>query len=503
MEWNLNEFCRGWLVTGATGSGKTACGINQLMHQVFKNCNGDQTQFPRWGGVCIDDKGVYADILKRIAENYNRLDDLVVLEAGHKGSPLNSPKFNLIEDASIPSTTYAATLIQTAETVSGGTEDKGFFRSQAEAHMARTIEFLRQVKAAQIVQGIKEAAQCRVALDMVLELLSSKSYYDAFLKTNGLIRVNHQKMADGKPVEDGYVLQRFQNAAGELVNEPHTEPTLVSPVLSKLMNEFTALLWSQPADQLGGVQGTIHNYLAHFSGEAVKETFCGKSTFKFADIDQGKIICVKMPQSLQVERRSVCAFLKFLFYGHALRRFDLPSEERKTQNLIILWQDEAQRFVNEVDSNVDVIREARATTVMACQSQTSLGPPLGNNDKRDVLLLNIRNRLIFRAADEDCAESSSGYLGQKLTMKKSFTHSNGGRSINTSMEQGPIVKGSEFRALKDFYAYVCSADGKFRKYVIEPLESNGRPPHWWNGRLLRISPLKWMKKHLFLKTRFI
>ncbi len=30
LTWKRNQFCRGWLITGDTGSGKTSSGINQL-----------------------------------------------------------------------------------------------------------------------------------------------------------------------------------------------------------------------------------------------------------------------------------------------------------------------------------------------------------------------------------------------------------------------------------------------------------------------------------------
>ncbi|HLX68414.1 MAG TPA: hypothetical protein VKV04_02195, partial [Verrucomicrobiae bacterium] len=52
LTWKRNQFCRGWLITGDTGSGKTSSGINQLAHQVFQNER-------KWGGLCIDEKGIY------------------------------------------------------------------------------------------------------------------------------------------------------------------------------------------------------------------------------------------------------------------------------------------------------------------------------------------------------------------------------------------------------------------------------------------------------------
>ena len=52
-----------------------------------------------------------------------------------------------------------------------------------------------------------------------------------------------------------------------------------------------------------------------------------------------------MPQKFQTERRYVNTFLKMLFYTHVLRRFDKPKEQRRDDNLLILWADEAQRFM--------------------------------------------------------------------------------------------------------------------------------------------------------------
>lgn len=49
---------------------------------------------------------------------------------------------------------------------------------------------------------------------------------------------------------------------------------------------------------------------------------------------------------------------------------------------------------------IDVIREAQATVVAAAQSSTSFVPPLGR-EKARVFALNLRNRLIFKAADEE------------------------------------------------------------------------------------------------------
>src|SRR5687768_4129320 len=59
FSWTTEDFCRGWLITGETGSGKTLGGVNAMLWQVVQNC-------PNWGGVCVDDKGLYAETLTRM-----------------------------------------------------------------------------------------------------------------------------------------------------------------------------------------------------------------------------------------------------------------------------------------------------------------------------------------------------------------------------------------------------------------------------------------------------
>src|SRR5207249_1408465 len=73
LSWTREDFCRGWLITGDTGSGKTRSGINQLLYQVFAHD-------PNWGGLCIDDKGVYWETLRDMARHFNRANDLILLQ---------------------------------------------------------------------------------------------------------------------------------------------------------------------------------------------------------------------------------------------------------------------------------------------------------------------------------------------------------------------------------------------------------------------------------------
>src|SRR5471030_1158741 len=52
LTWKRNQFCRGWLITADTGAGKTSCSMTHLVNEGFQN-------EPKWGGLCINEKGVY------------------------------------------------------------------------------------------------------------------------------------------------------------------------------------------------------------------------------------------------------------------------------------------------------------------------------------------------------------------------------------------------------------------------------------------------------------
>ena len=100
FSWTRGDFCRGWLITGDTGSGKTRSGITPLLFQVFQN-------EPTWGGLCIDDKGLYWETLSQMAKHFGREDDLILLQvrpdgAGSSWQPRHT--YNLTSDRSIPTT---------------------------------------------------------------------------------------------------------------------------------------------------------------------------------------------------------------------------------------------------------------------------------------------------------------------------------------------------------------------------------------------------------------
>jgi type IV secretory pathway TraG/TraD family ATPase VirD4 len=429
FSWTRDDFCRGWLITGDTGSGKTRSGITRLLYQVFQN-------EPTWGGLCIDDKGIYWETLSQMAKHFGREDDLILLqvrpdEAASTWQPRHT--YNLTSDRSIPFNTFAKAVVDTAASL-GQAGDKPFFKNQAQTHIAAALETLREIGA-------------DVTLENAYHLLLDQSDLD-------------EAMTD---LASGHQTMRRR----------------------ELSEHFTNRFLSQPPEQIGGVKETIANYLQPFITPEIAQVFCATgNSFDFADLDRGKIICLAMPQKFQMERRYINTFLKMLFYTHALRRFDKPANERERDNLLILWADEAQRFVTASEDGmsdyncIDVIREARATVVAAAQSSTSFFPPLGR-EKARVFTLNLRNRLIFKAADEDGAAESADFLGKKRVIKKSWGYHSGRTSRNYSEQEEHKIKTHLLRNLAKHIAVVVHCERGHCKKLLPPLEPNGKVCRWF------------------------
>ena len=429
FNWERNDFCRGWLITGDTGAGKTFA-INALLHSVFQH-------EPDWGGLCCDEKGIYHQTLERMARKYGRANDLLLLQTrpDHAEEDWIPPaRFNLLSDPTIPWSTYATVIVDTASALASGAEDKGFFKTQAHANIGRGIQLFRLLDLVPTMQHLLEVLQYQPVLKSLLQRLAT---------------VKDQGNADARECYDHF------------------------------LNGYLR----QPPEQLGGVISTIYNYLNYFTNPDIVEVFGpDENSFDFSALDDGAIICLSMPQKYQTERRYITTILKLLFYTHVLRRFDpRPSTQRAAQedNLLICWQDEAQRFISESDANVDVIRQANATTVMAAQSKLSFFPALGTKDKAEVTMLNLRNRIIFKAADKACAEGSADFIGKRMHWKKSYTHGRGGRSTTRSREEEYRVKPFELMSLPKFKAVVKHCERGFRKTTIHPVDAEGNTPAWY------------------------
>jgi hypothetical protein len=431
FSWTIEDFCRGWLITGETGSGKSLSAINALLWQVSKNC-------PNWGGVCVDEKGLYWETLSAMFKNLGRSGDLLVLQVRPEGAPADWKPvhtFNFLEDPYLPFSAKAKMVCDVASSQGQRTE-QSFFRIQAQVQMEFAFRVLEAAKFAVTLENAYELVTNEKLLKEVMDLLTA--------------------------------------------NE--------SPKIKALAEHYQSNFVSQPAEQLGGVKTTVANYLKYFTDPDIAAVFCPKqSTFRMCDIDRGKVICVSLPQRFQVERRYVNTLLKLAFYAHALRRFDESESVRAGHNLALCCADEAPRTLTAShdgmsDYNVvDVIRQARATFIAAAQTYTSLIPPMDDERKARVFIANMANRITFKAADEESAKIAADTLGKRKTKKRTYGYTAGKRSVSYTDEDKYWIEPHELRRLRKFQAVVQHCEHGFRKVTLPPLGPDGKALPWYRN----------------------
>jgi hypothetical protein len=404
LTWNLEDFCRNWLITGRTGSGKTAAGIANIMAQLFQNA-------PRWGGLCIDQKGLFYRMLLKMASHFGREKDVVLLQVRPDLAPSDwRPPyvFNWLENPLIPGSSYAQLLTDVAQARgavgSGGSSDH--FAQQAKLHIGMAIESIR------LIGEIP-------TLPELFEFLTSPPRMNLQM---GRLRV------------------------------------LNTPEAAVYFNHFAEKFLALAEEELSGVRSTILNILFFYQHPDIAAVFGQpRSTVDFSLTDQGKIFCCSIPQRFDAERGFLNTLMKIAWYAHIKSRFNLSEEELAQRNLNVLWADEGQRVVTKSElgmadhNQVDQVREAKGCAIFSTQTERSFVPPLGR-DIKNTLVDNLGNEIAFCQTNQEDAEILSKRIGEKTIEKTSRTVSRQYNGFSTSRsyqeKEEPFLKPHVLRNLK-------------------------------------------------------
>ena len=419
VRWNEEDFCRGWEIDGRTGSGKTASAVVPIIHALKKNR-------PDIGILALDTKGDLSEPLAAIAKNLQCEKDLVQIEVRPDDAPPDwKPPYtmNFLADASIPFSTYAKILVDVA-TAAGQKGGQAFFKNAAQSAIQNGFTALRILR-----HGVTIDNCCNIIND----------------------------------------LGQLKTITAQLVQLAKEQPQ------HQELTDFFVELQKQPPEQLSGIRSTVFNYLQPFTAPDIAEVFCPMDpTFTLSEIDQGKLISVKIPQKYQVEKKYVSLLLKVLFYLHALRRYDLTAEERRKKNLIVMVLDEAQETVLVSEDGisdfnvVDKIRGARATTINSSQSPTSYIPPMGSREKADVFLLNLGNKIYFTAADKQASEMIADAVGKHTIKKRTYGRSAGKSNTSWTEQDEHLIKPHALRGLPKHRAVIKHCERSFRRVFLPP-----------------------------------
>ncbi len=417
VRWTEADFCRGWEIDGRTGSGKTASGVVPIIHAL-------KISRPDMGILALDTKGDLSEPLTAIAEELGQEPDIRQLEVRPDNAPPNwqpSYTINILSDRSIPFSTYAKILVDVA-TAAGQKGGQAFFKNAAQVSIQNAMALL-------------EALDWPVTID--------NCYYLVTDMTELTDRVKQLEEL-GRP-EHGHLLDYYR--------------------------EFV----KQPPEQLSGIRSTVFNYLQPYTAPDIAEVFCtADPTFDIKELDLGRLVTIKIPQKFQTEKKYISLLLKVLFYLHALRRYDLPAQERDQKNLIVLVLDEAQETVLVSEDGisdynvVDKIRGARATTINSTQSPTSYIPPMGSREKADVFLLNLGNKIYFTAADKLSSDMLADSIGKHTIKKRTYGRSLGKSNTSWTEQDEHLIKPHVLRSLPKHTAIIKHCERSYKRVFLRP-----------------------------------
>lgn len=418
FRWTRDKLNRHFFISGETGAGKTT-GMNQLLMALFR-------RDPRLGGVVMANKGDEWFFLEWLAKKYGRQADVIRLRPRPVDEPAGTvlPRLNVTGDTRFPFTTRARVLVDTAAALNPK-DERSFFKTKGAAHIARALELLTELG--------RPATPTNAYM-----LLTSPTELQAALNT----------LAEG-------------------------EPTLRKQQLAEVLEQ--SYLKHEAKEQRAGEVGTSQNYLEYLGTPEIAEVFSSNEpdTCSLRDVDRGKILCVDVPEDYSTERKYVFTVIKLLLYRHALRRYSLPDYQRYALNQLVYCGDEFSTAITASydgtsDYNVvDKLRDCWLSLIISSQAFESLIPPQ-TREQADVLLLNLKNLVMYRAASEADALRCANALGKRWVERGSRTVHHDHTAYSYQRVEEYRIKPHAFRNLPDHTAIVRHCTNGFKKVCLRP-----------------------------------
>jgi hypothetical protein len=418
FSWTRDKLNRHFFISGETGAGKTT-GINRLMTELVR-------RDPHVGGIVMANKGDEWYFLEWLAKKYGREDDIFRLRPrttdDRPGDFIH--RLNVTGDERLPFTTRARILVDTAAALNPK-DERSFFKNKGAAHIARALELLTEIGEPPTPTNAYMLLSSKEHLMQALEKLASKDP-----------NPQRQKIAD---IFQGTFLQH------------------------------------EAKEQKAGEVGTSQNYLEYLGTPEIAEVFSSNDpdTCTIADVDRGKILCIDVPEDYPTERKYVFTVVKLLLFRHALRRYHLPDWQRYQLNQLVFSSDEfataiTASFDGTSDYNVvDKLRDCWLMMVVSAQAFETLIPPQ-TREQADVLLLNLKNLIMYRAASETDAMRCANALGKHWVERSSRTVHHDHTAYSYQRIEEYLIKPHEFRNLPDHTAIVRHCTNGHKKVRLRP-----------------------------------
>ena len=371
-----------FLITGTIGTGKTSSSMYPYTKQLIEY-NADNA-FEKLGMLILDVKGNFYKQVKVYAEEYNRIDDLCVIELGGnvRYNPLDKPNLK-------PS--VLANRLKTILTLFSPNNSESYWLDKAEEVLCECIKLCRLYN-----NGY-------VTFTEIHKLVNSPNYYNekvCYLRELfRTAKLNHHQIYE------------LHSALTFFETEYRT---LDSRVLSILKSEITRM---------------TNVFISDYD---IMQTFCPEKkdvTFKgFKDVlEQGKIVVLNMNIALFKNlSKIIAAYLKLDFQAEILSQL---AHNNVRPSVFIC--DEFHEYVTATDSDFFAqSREAKCINIVATQSYTSLLNSLKDQYAVKSIIQNLINKLWYRTDDAFTIEDAQKQIGKEDKTKISKSISENAQETN-------------------------------------------------------------------------
>lgn len=460
--WTWSDFQKNAIVFGETGSGKTVTVMNALLDGLLSSAGNENGRLAA-SALILDPKGDYFSKIQALCRKLNRLNDLMILNAGKPEQSVIWNPFDSSDDA-----------LELSERFAGVLQLLGMKNSQdtiwidtAKQFIQHAIGLLRSTNSAETpptFEGINELSNQPLKIEARIFILYGK----ALLKATDFSVIDVEELVGDiqpktllKELQSTYpgnaAIQLFfrgwdskpQELKNKIIKEIHAlapqlkkrdAESLVPGSESLLAADYLSNKWLvMPEKTRGGVETYLSAMLNQFLSEPYRTIFSGKSSVKLSDVlEHGKILYVYLPVSdRSAMSLTINALIKLEFYRCVL---NMPRKARPSLFLC----DEFQTFFTSDQRRGDAAffersRESVHANLVATQNLSSLLRVVEKPEIIDNFLGNCAIKIFLRNSEAKTLEYASKHVfGEYQAQVISVGRSSNGGGVKSFLDNASI-----------------------------------------------------------------
>ncbi len=356
------------LITGTIGTGKTSSAMYPFTKQLIKYENFNNNK--KLGMLILDVKGNYYRKVVEFANEFNRQDDIIVIELNgkYKYNPLHKPNLK-------PS--ILANRLKTILLLFSKNNSESYWLDKSAQILEECIKLCRLYN------------NNYVTFDELHKLITNDNYY--LEKINYLRDKFIKNIFSESQIYDLYSSLNFFEK--EYLNLDQRTMSILKSEITRITNCFIS----------------DYDVLNTFNPKQEELNFFG-----FEEVlKKGKIVVLNMNiNEYSNLSKIIAAYLKLDFQTDVMTR--LANSKDNNFRSVCFISDEYSEYCTETDCNFfSQSREAKCINIVASQSYTSLLNTLHDQSAVNVIIQNLINKLWFRSDDIFTIENAQKQIGKE------------------------------------------------------------------------------------------